>query len=591
MKGLRRLVPIVPAFLATLAGAQPGPPDWEQGLLVREFPRHAEQDGEKAFVDPARFGEPVGEPYLVPSLDGWTYDTDRNAIAGGVLVAPESGRYRFRSESYYDRNLLRVAGEIVCDYRDGESRVQSIRLEKGRVPIESIGFVDGRGGTRGITVSWQPPGQRELGPIPAEALRHRRRPGVTFRERERRGEDVPDSLRARHLTVVAKDFVIEAYHNGRRLPQGARRMKLDRFGSTVERIDVEVHAGDWLVFHVAHNRLRHGGARFFAVTGHLDEDRVGFVSRADSADWSACDSPDRAHDFIHFRESGTESRAIEIAKPWKEGRKFMKRHSGHEFAGDPIWGTAPSTWIKYTVPAEAHVPIRNEIRAGESVRRPASEAPDAPAVEATEAEGGWGAPPEPRGEGAEIGPGKIGALGGIRRRLPVVEPRRWTVQILSAVYGAGGKDADVTDRVQELVEEKRKRFSVNPRDLGADPNPGWNKSLRIVYLKDGVRREQRHGENARVLPDSFYGPQDGAELSEWLEGTRWRGPRGEVQFHRNALLAGPEWEGEADWECPAANRVRIHWPAADAPVEYRFDPEWTSFRRPGDGKDEYRIVR
>jgi hypothetical protein len=79
------------------------------------------------------------------------------------------------------------------------------------------------------------------------------------------------------------------------------------------------------------------------------------------------------------------------------------------------------------------------------------------------------------------------------------------VQIISATYGTGGKYADVTAAVKKIVEQNREMMVVNPGTLGADPSPGWNKELHVIYTKDGVKHEQRRGENEHVLPDSFYG--------------------------------------------------------------------------------------
>jgi len=173
--------------------------------------------------------------------------------------------------------------------------------------------------------------------------------------------------------------------------------------------------------------------------------------------------------------------------------------------------------------------------------------------------------------------------------LTVEAPLRWAVQVLSANYGTGGKNADVSDRVARLVEE-RKRFAVSPVDLGADPNPGWNKSLHIVYVKDGVRREQRWNENGTVLPESLYGPQDAGELTRWLEGTRWTGPKGEIQFHRSGLVAGPKLAGDAEWKALDSRRVRLTWGLEES-SDYEFDFVWASFKRPDDGKDTYRLMR
>ncbi len=72
--------------------------------------------------------------------------------------------------------------------------------------------------------------------------------------------------------------------------------------------------------------------------------------------------------------------------------------------------------------------------------------------------------------------------------------------ILSAIYGTGGKDADVTERVKKLIFLEKRVFWVNPGDLGADPNPGWNKSLTIKYEANGAEGKKSWGENAKVDP-------------------------------------------------------------------------------------------
>lgn len=363
---MKRLLLMLPLFLAMPAGAEEDKTwikRYTNGLIVEEFARHDKQtDGDNSFVEPESFGGPL-RSFTIRSMEGWKHETDRNAIASGFLLVPVSGKYSFRTNSFYDRNQLRLDGEIVCHYMDGGERVKTVELAKGFVPIESIGFVNGRGGTQGILVEWKTPKMKELMPIPPESLYHHPREGIEVSPFETSAEKkevepvpvakpdpTPPGLVARSLTVVAKDFVIEAYKNGERLTQAQRKMVLDRFGATAEKIKIDVHAGDWLVFHVAHNRLRHKGTKYFGVTGHLNEEQVGFVSRANSPDWSVCDQAAQSHEFIHFRNAGTEARAIPIARPWEEGRKFMNKYSGHEFSGDAIWGTAPSTWIKYVVP-------------------------------------------------------------------------------------------------------------------------------------------------------------------------------------------------------------------------------------------------
>jgi len=380
---------------------------------------------------------------------------------------------------------------------------------------------------------------------------------------------------AKSVTIVAKDFVIEAYHNGVRVPDAQREMLEERFGSMVERVHITVRTGDWLVFHVVNNRIRHGGTKFFGAAGDWAPGEFGFVTDPKSEAWSVCDDPALAYRFIHQREAGTESRAQPIANPWHEGMGYLKQFAGADFPGQPLWGTAPSTWIKFRAQPGAKRVVAQKKAALSPLRGEivfdvfgTEYDPSLPAAKAKV---------EPKPKAKEEPP---------TSRL--LEPKRWRVQVLSAVYGTAGKDADVIAKVRDLVEEKPRFFAVNPVALGADPNPGWNKSLHIVYMKDGVRREQRRNENEHVLPESFYGPQDTAELSAWLPGSRWMGVKGEVQFHAGGALTGPQMPPAATWEAIAANRLRIAW-SPELKTEYVFDYTWSSFSAPEDGQNSFRI--
>ncbi len=177
-----------------------------------------------------------------------------------------------------------------------------------------------------------------------------------------------------------------------------------------------------------------------------------------------------------------------------------------------------------------------------------------------------------------------------RKTLPIAQPRRWPVQILSAIYGTGGKDADVTQAVREHVEINQRDFAANPRDLGADPNPGWNKSLRITYLKDGVRREQRRNENETLLPESFFGPQDAHELRDWLIATRWAGAKHEIQFNADHTATGPGLPTSLRWEALSANQLRLIW-SADRREDHTFDYRWAQFSEKGNAKNVFHAVR
>lgn len=192
-------------------------------------------------------------------------------------------------------------------------------------------------------MKWKPPGQREFSEIPPHLLLHKPRPDLKLRETDEPvvlrialPKSKPSNLRANSMTVVAKDFVIEVYHNGKRIPQDQRKQLLERFGATAERVTVEVKPGDWLVYHVANNRLRHDGAKYFAVVGAIDEGEPTFISDLKSENWSVCDSPRNSGWFISKRNFGTEARAVSINNPWKEERIFIDEYSGYLFSGDAI---------------------------------------------------------------------------------------------------------------------------------------------------------------------------------------------------------------------------------------------------------------
>ncbi|HEU5124963.1 MAG TPA: hypothetical protein VFW05_12980 [Verrucomicrobiae bacterium] len=70
--------------------------------------------------------------------------------------------------------------------------------------------------------------------------------------------------------------------------------------------------------------------------------------------------------------------------------------------------------------------------------------------------------------------------------------------VISAVYGSGTKFADVTYRVDDLLRQPGVEFFSRPEWLHADPTPGWNKALVIVYDLNGQRRIFTAGEGERV---------------------------------------------------------------------------------------------
>ena len=71
------------------------------------------------------------------------------------------------------------------------------------------------------------------------------------------------------------------------------------------------------------------------------------------------------------------------------------------------------------------------------------------------------------------------------------------VKVIAAVYGSGNSYADVSQRVADLMAHTS-GFEAAPRWLGADPTPGWNKTLVIVSEARGKRHVFATGEGGRV---------------------------------------------------------------------------------------------
>ncbi len=72
------------------------------------------------------------------------------------------------------------------------------------------------------------------------------------------------------------------------------------------------------------------------------------------------------------------------------------------------------------------------------------------------------------------------------------------IRVVSAVYGSGVNFADVTARVNELLQQSEMEFFAQPPWLHADPTPGWNKALVIVFERAGERHLFSTGEGGQV---------------------------------------------------------------------------------------------
>lgn len=161
------------------------------------------------------------------------------------------------------------------------------------------------------------------------------------------GRDAGSDVRANYLITVTDDFVVDAYLNGKPIPDARRKLLVEKFGATAERIDVEVKKGDWLVFNVVNNRLRWKGQKYFAVAGCFSKEELGFVSSSADPSWSCCDDPADVADFIADPIFGAHRRTHAIDAEWKDGTPLMRSLAGDGWKGTPVWGEASNTWVKY----------------------------------------------------------------------------------------------------------------------------------------------------------------------------------------------------------------------------------------------------
>jgi hypothetical protein len=162
-------------------------------------------------------------------------------------------------------------------------------------------------------------------------------------------DEAGSQVRANQVVTVADDFIVDVYLNGVRVPDERRELRQEIFGATVERINVEVHTGDWLVFHVVNDRLRWGGCEYFAAAGLLSANEYGFVSETKSGNWSACDDPAKTRRFIAEKQYFQSHKAQPIAQPWADGTPWMKKSAGDAWPGEPLWGLTRDTWLKVIV--------------------------------------------------------------------------------------------------------------------------------------------------------------------------------------------------------------------------------------------------
>jgi hypothetical protein len=84
-----------------------------------------------------------------------------------------------------------------------------------------------------------------------------------------------------------------------------------------------------------------------------------------------------------------------------------------------------------------------------------------------------------------------------------VAPAQPQLMVISAVFGADTKFADVTHRVNDLLNESPHSFRVRPRKLLVDPTPGVKKTLVIIYEYKGQRHTFTTKSGGRVSRESL----------------------------------------------------------------------------------------
>jgi outer membrane protein assembly factor BamB len=256
-------------------------------------------------------------------------------LASGELAQVDiGGRFRWRR---------RISGKPLSQPATGRGGETVVMDTAGKVYLlDSNGIELSSIETGGSYWRWRP----SIGPDGRVFVNHHDRL-ICIGGAER---EPPRPVRATSMLVVADDFLVDAWVNGKLVPLSAREMRSETFGATTERIRVDVREGDWVVFNVVANRLRWGGACYFGVHAIDDDWRVGFVTRP-GAGWSACDDPSDVTAFIAERDAGTDRPAIRPKIPWSGGKDRFREQLGKPFTGEPIWGRSANTWIKYVVPA------------------------------------------------------------------------------------------------------------------------------------------------------------------------------------------------------------------------------------------------
>jgi hypothetical protein len=140
------------------------------GLTLLRYGRHASQatsDKGTGYVPYTDLGKPLKAARTIYSISKWEKPIEENAVLKGYIKIEKAGTYNFRTDSDWDRNELIIDGKIVCKFRDGANKGQSVDLRAGLLPIVSVGYADITKQTR---VQWMPPGKTDWADIPNNLL-------------------------------------------------------------------------------------------------------------------------------------------------------------------------------------------------------------------------------------------------------------------------------------------------------------------------------------------------------------------------------------------------------------------------------------
>jgi hypothetical protein len=161
-------------------------------------------------------------------------------------------------------------------------------------------------------------------------------------------ENLSAAIKANFLYTVSDDFIVNVYHNGIPVPLQKRTLLSEIFGATGEKVNLQIREGDWVVFNVANNIKRWNGSYYFAVSGITGTDTLAFTTKFPANQWSYCDDPNLAKEFIQNKNFMLTNIVQRVQYPWNDGNSLMQSYV-HGWNGDPIWGDFDkrNMWIKF----------------------------------------------------------------------------------------------------------------------------------------------------------------------------------------------------------------------------------------------------